>query len=154
MDTIVMLKADHRKVKELFRKYEAVGNRAYQKKKAIGEEIFTEISLHSRLEEELFYPAVKDQTDEDGKDLVAESLEEHHLVAILIEELKALDPQDERFDAKLTVLMENVEHHIEEEEVELFPEAEDVLGEAIDDLGAQMKERKEQLMASLPSTKA
>ena len=139
-----MLKADHRKVKELFRKYEAAGNRAYQKKKAIAEEIFTEISLHSRLEEELFYPAVKDQTDEDGKDLVA----------ILIEELKALDPQDERFDAKLTVLMENVEHHIEEEEGELFPKAEDVLGEAIDDLGAQMKERKQQLMASLSSTKA
>ena len=149
-----MLKADHRKVKELFRKYEAAGNRAYQKRKAIAEEIFTEISLHSRLEEELFYPAVKDQTDEDGKDLVAESLAEHHLVAILMEELKALDPQDERFDAKLTVLMENVEHHIEEEEGELFPEAEDVLGEAIDDLGAQMKERKQQLMASLPSTKA
>ena len=154
MDAIALLKADHRKVKELFRKYEAAGNRAYQKKKAIAAEIFTEISLHSRLEEELFYPAVKEQTDEDGKDLVAESLEEHHLVAILIEELKALDPQDERFDAKLTVLMENVEHHIEEEEGELFPEAEDVLGEAIDNLGAQMKERKEQLMASSPSTKA
>jgi len=149
-----MLKADHRKVKELFRKYEAAGNRAYQKKKAIAEEIFTEISLHSRLEEELFYPAVKEETDEDGKDLVAESLEEHHLVATLIEELKALDPQDERFDAKLTVLMENVEHHIEEEEGELFLEADEVLGEALDDLGAQMKERKKQLMASLPSTKA
>jgi hemerythrin-like domain-containing protein len=67
----------------------------------------------------------------------------------LIEELKALDPKDERYDAKFTVLMENVEHHIEEEEGELFPEAEDVLGDAIEDLGAQMKERKDQLMASL-----
>jgi len=154
MDAIAMLKADHRKVKELFQKYEATGDRAYQKKQSIAEEIFTEISLHSRLEEELFYPAVKEETDKDGQDLVAESVEEHHVVATLIAELKALDPQDERFDAKLTVLMENIEHHIEEEEGELFPEAEDVLGEAIDDLGAQMKERKDQLMASLPSSRA
>lgn len=154
MDVIDLLKADHRKVKDLFRRYEAAGSRAYQKKKAIAEEIFAEISLHSILEEELFYPAVKARTDGDGKDLVAESLEEHHVVATLIDELKVLEPWDERFDAKLTVLMENVEHHIEEEEGELFPEAEDVLGDRLDDLGAHMKERKEQLMASLPETGA
>src|SRR5687768_1182693 len=113
MDAIDMLKADHQKVKELFRKYEAAGDRAYQKKKAIAEEVCTEISIHSTLEEELFYPAVKEQTDKDGQDLVAESIEEHHVVAHLIEEIKALEPQDERFDAKFAVLMENVEHHIE-----------------------------------------
>jgi hemerythrin superfamily protein len=150
MDAIDMLKADHQKVKELFRRYDAAGHRAYQKKKGIAEEVFTEITVHSMLEEELFYPAVKEQTDEDGGDLVAESIEEHHVVAILIEELKGLDPRDERFDAKFTVLMENVEHHIEEEEGELFPEAEKVLGDGIDELGTQMQERKEQLMASLP----
>jgi hemerythrin-like domain-containing protein len=154
MDAIALLKADHRKVKELFRQFEAAGSRAYQKKKGLAEEISTEIRLHSRLEEELFYPAVKARTDQDGKDLVAESVEEHHVVATLIEELKALDPKDERFDAKVTVLMENVEHHIEEEEEELFPEAEEVLGDAIDKLGDQIKERKEQLMASLPVTGA
>jgi hemerythrin-like domain-containing protein len=100
---------------------------------------------------ELFYPAVKEQTDEDGKDLVAESDEEHHVVAILIEELKALDPKDERYDAKFSVLTENIEHHIEEEEGELFPEAEEGLGDAMARLSAQMKERKEQLTASLAS---
>jgi hemerythrin superfamily protein len=149
MGAIDMLKADHKKVKELFRKYEAAGDRAYQKKKSIAEKVFTEIAVHSNLEEELFYPAVKELTDEDGKDLVAESIEEHHVVATLIEELKGLDPRDERYDAKFTVLMENVEHHIEEEEGEFFPEAEEVLGDAIEELGSQMKERKEQLMASL-----
>jgi hemerythrin superfamily protein len=148
MDAIDMLKADHKKVKELFRKYEAAGDRAYQKKKSIAEEVFTEITVHSSLEEELFYPAVKELTDEDGKDLIAESVEEHHVVATLIEELKGLDPKDERYDAKFTVLMENIEHHIEEEEGELFPEAEEVLGDAIEEVGSQMKERKEQLMAS------
>jgi hemerythrin superfamily protein len=149
MDAIDMLKADHKKVKELFRQYEAAGDRAYQKKKSIAEEVFTEITVHSTLEEELFYPAVKAETDKQGQALVAESIEEHHVVATLIEELKALDPKDERYDAKFTVLMENVEHHIEEEEDELFPAAEDVLHDAIEDLGVQMKERKDQLMASL-----
>ena len=149
MDAIEMLIADHEKVKELFRKYEATGDRAYQQKKRIAEEVFAEITVHSTLEEELFYPAVKAETDKQGQELVAESVEEHHVVAMLIEELKALDPKDERYDAKFTVLMENVEHHIEEEEDELFPEAEDVLADAIEDLGAQMKERKDQLMASL-----
>jgi hemerythrin superfamily protein len=150
MDAIDLLKADHKKVKELFRQYEEVGDRAYQKKKGIAEEVFTEITIHSTLEEELFYPAVKAKTDKDGKDLVAESIEEHHVVASLIEELKALDPKDERYDAKFTVLMENVEHHIEEEEGELFPEAEEVLGDAIKHLSTPMAERKEQLMASQP----
>jgi hemerythrin superfamily protein len=149
MDAIEMLKADHEKVKGLFRQYEAAGDRAYQKKKSIAEEVFTEITVHSSLEEELFYPAVKAETDKQGQELVAEAVEEHHVVAMLIEELKALDPKDERYDAKFSVLMDNVEHHIEEEEDELFPEAEDVLGDAIEDLGAQMKERKGQLMASL-----
>lgn len=149
MDAIEMLKADHEKVKELFRQYEAAGDRAYQKKKSIAEEVFTEITVHSSLEEELFYPAVKAETDKQGQELVAEAVEEHHVVAMLIEELKALDPKDERYDAKFSVLMDNVEHHIKEEEDELFPEAEDVLGDAIEDLGAQMKERKGQLMASL-----
>jgi hemerythrin superfamily protein len=154
MDAVALLKADHRKVKELFRKYEAAGDRAYQKKKSLAEEICTEITLHSRLEEELFYPAVKEQTDKDGKDMVAEAVEEHHLVATLIEELQALEPQDERFEAKLSVLMENVEHHIEEEEGDLFPEAEEVLGDALTNLGARMQQRKEQLTASVPATGA
>jgi hemerythrin superfamily protein len=149
MDAIEMLKADHKKVKALFRQYEAAGDRAYQKKKSIAEEVFTEITVHSALEEELFYPAVKAETDKQGQELVAESVEEHHVVAMLIEELKALEPKDERYDAKFAVLMENVEHHIEEEEDELFLEAEDVIGDAIEDLGAQMKARKDQLMASL-----
>jgi hemerythrin-like domain-containing protein len=149
MDAIEMLISDHEKVKELFHQYEEAGDRAYQKKKRIAEEVFTEIEVHSTLEEELFYPNVKAHLDEEGQKLVAESLEEHHVVATLIEELKALDPKDERYDAKFTVLMENIEHHIEEEEDELFPEAEELLGDAIEDLGAQMKERKEQLVASL-----
>jgi hemerythrin-like domain-containing protein len=80
---------------------------------------------------------------------VAEGIEEHHVVATRMEELKGLDSQDERYDAKFKVLMENVEHHIEEEEGEMFPEAEEVLGERLERLGTQMQERKQQLMAAM-----
>jgi hemerythrin-like domain-containing protein len=148
-NAIDLLKADHAHVKDLFRQYEAAGSRAYQKKQRIAEEVFAELGVHTTLEEELFYPAMKRKTDQDGKDLVAEAVEEHHVVTTLLEELKGLDPTDERYDAKFTVLMENVEHHIEEEEGEMFPEAEEVLGDRLERLGTQMQERKQQLMASM-----
>jgi hemerythrin-like domain-containing protein len=148
-NAVDLLKVDHARVKELFHQYEAAGNRAYQKKKGIAEEVCTELEVHTTLEEEFFYPAMKRNTDQDGKDLVAEAIEEHHVVATLMEELKGLDPKDERYDAKFKVLMENVEHHIEEEEGEMFPEAEEVLGEKLESLGTQMQERKQELMASM-----
>ena len=148
-NAIERLKSDHHKVKELFRQYEAAGDRAYQKKKGIAEEVFTELEIHTTLEEELFYPAMKRKTDQDGKDLVAEAMEEHHVVTTLMEELQGLDPKDERYDAKFTVLREHVAHHIEEEEGEMFPEAEEVLGDRLERLSQQMQERKQQLMASM-----
>jgi hypothetical protein len=137
-NAIEMLKSDHHKVKELFRQYEAAGDQAYQKKKGIAEEVFTELEIHTTLEE-----------DQDGKDLVAEAMEEHHVVTTLMEELKGLDPKDERYDAKFKVLMDNVEHHIEEEEGEMFLEAEEMLGDRLERLGTQMQERKQQLTAAL-----
>jgi hemerythrin-like domain-containing protein len=148
-DAVEMLKHDHAQVKDLFRQYEAAGDRAYQKKQRIAEEVFTELEVHTTLEEELFYPAMKRKTDQNGKDLVAEAMEEHHVVTTLMEELKGLDPKDERYDAKFKVLMDNVEHHIEEEEGEMFPEAEEVLGDRLERLGTQMQERKQQLTAAL-----
>ena len=115
-NAVEMLKHDHEKVKALFQQYEAAGHRAHRKKQGLAEEVFAELAVHTTLEEELFYPAMKRQTDQDGTDLVAEAVEEHHVVTTLMDELKGLDPMDERYDAKFKVLMENVEHHIEEEE--------------------------------------
>lgn len=112
--------------------------------------MFAEIEVHTTLEEELFYPAMKRKTDQDGKDLVVEAVEEHHVVTTLMDELKGLDPTDERYDAKFKVLMETVSHHIEEEEGEMFLEAEEVLGERLERLGAQMEERKQYLTAARP----
>jgi hemerythrin superfamily protein len=148
-NAIAMLKDDHEKVQALFEQYKAAGHRAHRKKQSIAEEVFAELAVHTTLEEELFYPAMKRKTDQDGKDLVAEAVEEHHVVTTLMDELKDLDPADERYDAKFKVLMENVAHHIEEEEGEMFPEAEDVLGARLEQIGHQMQERKQQLTASL-----
>jgi hemerythrin-like domain-containing protein len=149
-----MLTRDYQQVKELFHQYEAAGDRAYQKKKGIAAAVCTALAIHTTLEEELFYPAMKRKTDQDGKDLVAEAMEEHHVVTTLMDELKGLDPKDERYDAKFKVLMENVEHHIEEEEGEMFPEAEEVLGDRLERLSQQMEQRKERLTASMKSVEA
>jgi hemerythrin-like domain-containing protein len=148
-DAVEMLQHDHAQMKDLFRQYEAAGDRAYQKKQRIAEEVFTELEVHTTLEAELFYPAMKRKTDQDGKDLVAEAIVEHHVVTTLMEELKDLDPKNERYNAKFKVLMDNVEHHIEEEEGEIFPEAKEVLGDKLERLGTQMQERKQQLTAAL-----
>jgi hemerythrin superfamily protein len=116
-------------------------------KAGIVEEVLAELEVHTTLEEELFYPAVKQKTDQDGKDLVAEAVEEHHVVTTLMVELKDLDPTDERYEAKFKVVMETVTHHMEEEEGEMFLEAKAVLGKGLEHLGTQMQERKEHLTA-------
>lgn len=149
MDAIKLLKDDHKKVKELFREYEGAGDRAYQTKHKIAEQAFAELKVHTAIEEEIFYPAVREKTDRDGKELVAEGIEEHHVVETLIEELEQLEPQDERFDAKFKVLTENVEHHIEEEESEMLPDAKETLGDDIERLGDQMLRRKEELTSQM-----
>ena len=151
MDAIELLKDDHRKVKKLFREFEAAGDRAYQTKRRIAEQVFAELEVHSRLEEEIFYPAVAATANKDGKELVAEGIEEHHVVDVLINELKALEPEDEQFDAKFKVLTENVEHHIEEEEGEMLPDAEKKLGREVEQLGERMQQRREELLVRLGS---
>lgn len=149
MNAIQLLKADHKQVKALFREFDAAGERAYQTKHRIVQQAMQELEVHAAIEEELFYPAVDGSVDKEGKKLVDEAVEEHHVVKVLISELKTLAPDDERFAAKFTVLMENVEHHIEEEEDELFPEAEAALGDQLAELGTQMQQRKEQLLAAV-----
>lgn len=146
MDAIKLLKDDHKKVKDLFRQFEKA--RSDSRKKAIAEEVFHELEVHSTIEEEIFYPAVKEKADQEGKEIVAESVEEHHVVDVLINELKAIPEVNEQYEAKFTVLTENVEHHIEEEEKEMFPEAKKLLGNDVKALGEKMQARKDELMAT------
>lgn len=145
---IAMLKADHQKVKALFDQYEAAGDRKSKAKQAIIEEVFAALEVHTQLEEEIFYPAVKAQGDKEGKKLIAESLEEHQVVKTLMEDMRDLDPGDEQYEAKFAVLMESVCHHIAEEEGEMFPMAEEELADEMETLLDEMVERKQVLQAS------
>src|SRR3954447_15611986 len=145
VDAVKLLKDDHKKVKDLFRQFEKA--RTADRKKKIAEEAMHELEVHAEIEEEIFYPAAKAKADQEGKELVAEAVEEHHVVKVLIGELKAIPEVNEQFEAKFTVLIENVEHHIGEEEQEMLPDATKTLGKEIEALGDQMQARKEQLMA-------
>ena len=146
MDAIKMLKDDHHKVKDLLRAYADAGDDAFKARQDIASQVFAELEVHTMLEEEIFYPAVKAKTDDDGKAHIAEGMEEHHVAKILIAELQALTPEDEAFNAKFKVLSENVEHHIKEEEDELLPDAKKKLGhDGIEVLGDQMNARRQEL---------
>jgi hemerythrin superfamily protein len=143
MDAITMLKDDHRTVEKLFKRFEQAGDRAYVEKRKLVEEIIEELSTHAAVEEQLFYPVTR-ATVPAVEDVVLESLEEHHIVKWTLSELEGMDPTDERFEAKVTVLIENVRHHVEEEENEYFPEVRSELGrKALADLGDAMAQARE-----------
>jgi iron-sulfur cluster repair protein YtfE (RIC family) len=145
MDAITMLEADHKKVKGLFREYEKAGERAHATKQELYDTIRLELEVHSKLELEIFYPAV----ERDQGDAVAEAIEEHRVIERLLGELGAIQPSDEQFDAKMSVLMESVEHHAEEEEEKkMFPKAKRDLGaDALNEVGERMTRRKTALMS-------
>jgi len=138
-NAIQMLKEDHRKVKELFEEFAQAEEE--QMKEQIVENTVRELEVHAALEDEIFYPAAEEQIGE--KESIDEAREEHHVVKLLIGELKKMSSDDERYDAKYTVLAESVKHHIEEEESELFPKLEGKID--AEELGAEMESRKERL---------
>ncbi|HWP47126.1 MAG TPA: hemerythrin domain-containing protein [Candidatus Limnocylindrales bacterium] len=146
MNAIQLLTEDHNKVTGLFDEYEATDD--INRKKEIAEKVFMELEVHSKIEEEIFYPAVRSKTDEEGKSLISESIEEHQRVKDLIQELRDLDPEKDEFDDKFDELIDNVEHHVDEEESEVFSKAEEYFGNELDRLGSEMETRKEQLMTS------
>lgn len=138
---VAMLKEDHKKVKELFEEFESAEGR---ERAEIAATAILELEVHAELEEKLIYPAIRQEIEED--DLMNEAIEEHHLVHILMKELKKLKPNDETFQAKFKVLGELVKHHIEEEEGEMLPKAEksDIDWETLE---ATVMKRKETLLA-------
>ena len=149
MEATALLKQDHTKVKALFKKYAAAGDRAAQTKQRLFDEIKAELEVHAAIEEEIFYPAVQKVRSKDAKDLVLEALEEHKVVKTLLEEITALTPDDDVFDAKMKVLQESVEHHADEEEKEMFAEAKKgIPEEQRQELGASMEAQKESLKAA------
>jgi hemerythrin superfamily protein len=145
-DAIALLKADHRKVEKLFSQYENA--RHVDRKRELAQEICKELTVHTRIEEDIFYPACRGAVEED---MVKEAFVEHDGAKVLMSELEKGDPGDEYYDAKMTVLSEMIEHHVEEEEkrVEgLFSKARSA-GLDMDKLAAEMTAEKEQLLASI-----
>lgn len=139
-DAIVLLKQDHKEIRRLFREFEQAGERAVKKKGKLVERILEALTVHTYLENECMYPSVRSQLP-DLEDDVLESYEEHHVADVLCMELAAMSPEDERFDAKTTVLIENVTHHIEEEEQDWFPKVRAGLSrKQLQELGARMIE--------------
>jgi hemerythrin superfamily protein len=143
MDGIVLLKEDHKTVKRLFREFEKTHKTASDaSKRKLVDEILRELTTHAFIEETIFYPAARAGVPETA-DHVLESVEEHHVMAWLCSELQHLDPSEETFDAKVTVLIENTEHHIGEEEKDWFPKVREAMGRnQLADLGEQMEAAK------------
>lgn len=147
-DPIELLKQDHEKVKALFDEFESTTNRRSQQR--IVREAILELDVHAGIEEEIFYPAYAEAAREsEDEDIVLEAEEEHHVVHVLIGELRDMPAIDERAAAKFTVLAENVRHHIEEEETEMLPRAGELLGDRLEELGEQMARRKRELTREL-----
>ena len=140
MDALELLKQDHAKVKELLEKAESAEQG--KERTAIFEKIKTELETHARIEENVFYPAV--QKNEELKDMVLESIEEHKQVKTLLREMDNLSKDSEKFEPKLKVLKENVEHHAEEEEEgKMFPKIRKLMNaEALDQLGRELEAAK------------
>jgi hemerythrin-like domain-containing protein len=141
MDAITMLKTDHDKVKRLLSDLETTTERGVKTRAELFATIKGELTIHEIIEEEIFYPALKSHPK--AKDIVLEGYQEHHVVDLLMGELENLDVTDERWGAKATVMKENIEHHIEEEEGDMFKQARQVFDrQELEDLGQRMAERK------------
>jgi hypothetical protein len=148
MDAVTMLKADHDKVKKILNDLDSTTERGVKTREELFAKVQQELEVHETIEEEIFYPALKEHPK--MKDLVLEAYEEHHVVDTVMAEIRDVPFDDETWGAKLTVMKENVEHHIEEEEDEMFKQARQVFSkEELAELGDRMQVRKEQLLGQL-----
>ena len=137
-DAIVLLKHDHKEIRRIFREFQQAGENATARKGKLVDKIIELLTVHTYIENEVMYPRVRALLP-DLEDDILESYEEHHVADVLVVELAAMKPTDERFDAKTTVLIENVTHHIEEEEQDWFPKVREGLGrKALQEIGADM----------------
>jgi hemerythrin superfamily protein len=133
-----LLKKQHRQVEKLFKQCEKTEDP--RQRRQLMDDIANALKLHTSLEEKVFYPAVREMGTSKAEEMIDEAFEEHHVVDLVVAELPQVDPEDERFEAKMTVLSELVKHHVEEEEGEMFPMAEKKLGaERMKELAQEME---------------
>ena len=147
-----LLKKQHKEVKALFKKVENTENA--RERRRLMNEIATALEGHTTIEEEMFYPAVRGLETQKAEEMVLEAYEEHHVVKLVLAELPEVDPEDERFEAKMTVLEELIEHHVEEEEDEMFKLADKIDDDELEALGERMAQEAEQAGASVRNKRA
>jgi hypothetical protein len=147
MDAIKLLEEDHKKVKKIMEDIDSTTERGIKTREELFAKVKRELTAHESIEEEIFYPALKEHPK--AKDLVLEAYEEHHVVDMVMAEIGGVPYEDETWGAKFTVMKENVEHHIEEEEDEMFAQARQVFSsEELGELGERMQARKEELLSA------
>jgi iron-sulfur cluster repair protein YtfE (RIC family) len=140
MNALELLKEDHDKVDKLFQKVKATDDREHAK---LFEQIKEELDIHTHIEETIFYPVLIKEGDEELKSITMEGIEEHRQAKMFLRELASLKDDSEKFEPKLKVLMEDIEHHVQEEEGEMFPLIEEQFDSAtLEELGAEMEEEK------------
>lgn len=144
MDAIVLLREDHKTVEKLFKAFEKTSDDDTAERRRIADEVIEELTVHAWIEEKYFYPAAREAAP-DTTDHILESIEEHHAVVWMLSEIKGMDPGDERFKAKMSVLMEQVRHHVEEEEKDWFPDVRKAMGRnRLTELGDELEAGKKQ----------
>lgn len=145
VNALLFLKRDHNAVKELFRRYDKTDDEAFQTKKDLFDQMKEELEKHALVEEEIFYPAVRDAKG--SGDLTDHALDEHNKMKSVLTEISLLEPQSEKFDEKMDELMENVEHHIKDEEKEMFKEVRALMQkQTLEELGKMLEARKNELL--------
>jgi hemerythrin-like domain-containing protein len=150
-DAISILKRDHQRVRQLLRRLENTTDRAATQRKELLSEIENEVKVHTTVEEEIFYPAFKEAVrSKSHKEIYFEAIEEHHVVDLVMPEIKSTDTTSEQFGAKAKVLKDLIEHHAEEEETEMFPKARKAMtpGKLVE-LGKRIQRRKQDLQSGL-----
>jgi hemerythrin-like domain-containing protein len=150
-DAISILEGDHQRVRQLLRRLENTTDRAAKQRKDLLAQIESEVKVHTTLEEEIFYPAFKEAVrSKSDQEFYFEAIEEHHVVDLVMSEIKSTDAGSEQFGAKAKVLKDLIEHHAEEEETEMFPKARRVISQSeLLELGKQIQSRKQDLQAGL-----
>jgi hypothetical protein len=146
IDAVELLTQQHREVKEMFDRFENMTDRAKVSKKKLADEICNALIMHTTIEEEIFYPATR-EASEDTEDMVDEAVVEHASAKDLIAQIMEMDPGDDLYDAKVKVLGELVEHHVEEEEKEMFPKTRELKLD-MEALGQEMQARQQEIEAS------
>ena len=143
MDAITLLTNDHDEVRSLFEQFRTANEADdMTRMKELQKQIFSELETHTRIEEDIFYPAVRDTDEEELAETVDEGVQEHHVVKVLMREIEDVSG-DDTFIAKMKVLMENVEHHAEEEETDMFPDLRERMSQQrLDELGTEMEAAK------------